>query len=176
MEIKLCGVGGQGLGLAGRLLGEAAIEAGLHAAQTTAYGVESRGGMSTSDVTVSSGTIYFPEVRRPDALLIMAEKGLQANLRGTHDKTMILFDSGTVGEAFEAPGRKLPFPFLELALKEFGNGGAATIIGLGALVQLTRIVPMEALIEAVRRRLPPKVRDLNVEALQAGARIALGER
>jgi 2-oxoglutarate ferredoxin oxidoreductase subunit gamma len=176
MEIKLCGVGGQGLGLAGRLLGEAAIEAGLHAAQTTAYGVESRGGMSTSDVIISPQMILFPEVRRPDALLIMAEKGLQANLSGTHDRTLILFDSGTVSESFETSGRKHPFPFLELALKEFGNGGAATIIGLGTLAQMTEVLPLPALIEAVKRRLPPKVRNLNIEALQAGAKLALGSK
>jgi len=74
MEIKLCGVGGQGMGFAGRLLGEAAIIAGKHVAQTIAYGVESRGGLSTSDLLISNDEIFYPEVRCPDVLLIMADK------------------------------------------------------------------------------------------------------
>jgi 2-oxoglutarate ferredoxin oxidoreductase subunit gamma len=112
LEIKLCGVGGQGMGVAGRLLGEAAMLAGLHAAQTTAYGVESRGGLSTSDVIISSDPIAFPEVRRPDALLLMSDKGLKANLRGAHEKTLIFYDPGTVNGEILAVGKKLQFQFL----------------------------------------------------------------
>jgi 2-oxoglutarate ferredoxin oxidoreductase subunit gamma len=168
MEIKLCGVGGQGLGFAGRLLGEAAIQAGLHVAQTTSYGVESRGGMSTSDVIISEGPILFPEVRRPDILLLMAEKDLKSNLKGVHSETIILFDPGTVGEVPNTQGEKQPHPFLDIALQKFGSREAATIIGLGALVQISGAVPFEALEEAVKRYLPPKVQQQNLEALNLG--------
>lgn len=168
MEIKLCGVGGQGMGVAGRLLGEAAIIAGLHAAQTTAYGVESRGGLSTSDVVVDEGEIYFPEVRKPDALLIMASKGLKANLTGAHDGTLILYDPGTMDEEINGPGDKRPYPLLDISLKEFGSSDAATIVGLGAIVQLTGVVPFEAMIEAVKKCLPARVHQQNLDALQLG--------
>lgn len=168
MEIKLCGVGGQGLGFAGRILGEAAIEMNLHVAMTTAYGVESRGGHSTADVVICEGPVYFPEVRRPDALLLMAEKGLAANLYGAHDNTFIIFDPGTVGENLETPGKKRPFTFLDLALKEFGNREAATIIGLGTLVKLTNVVSCDALDQAIQRCLPSKVHEQNIKALRLG--------
>ena len=168
MEIKLCGVGGQGLGVAGRLLGEAAILADFHVAQTTAYGVESRGGMPTSDVIISKDPIYFPEVRSPDALLIVADKGLTANLKGARDDTFILYDPGTVSQTIEVPGRKYPFQFLDIALREFGNREAATIIGLGALVRLSKVVPFETLKEAVKLCLPAKVHQQNIGALQVG--------
>ena len=168
MEIKLCGVGGQGMGVAGRLLGEAAMIAGLNAAQTTAYGVESRGGMSTSDVVVDTGEIYFPEVRKPDAMLIMASKGLEANLRGTHDGTLILYDPGMVDEEISGPGDKHSYPFLDISLKEFGSGDAATIVGLGAIVELTGVVPFEAMFEAVKKCLPARVHQQNLNALELG--------
>ena len=168
MEIKLCGVGGQGMGFAGRLLGEAAIEAGLHVAQTTAYGVESRGGSSTSDMVIDSQPILFPEVRNPDALLIMAEKGLEQNLRGVHSGTFIFYDPGTINRNLDCPGVKKSHLFLEMALKKFGNREAATIIGLGALVQTTSIVPFEALEGAVHRCLPERVHEQNLKALRMG--------
>jgi len=172
MEIKLCGVGGQGLGLAGRLLGEAAIAAGLHAAQTTAYGVESRGGLSTSDVIISADTIFYPEVRHPDVLLLMANKGLKSNLQGAIEKTLILYDPAVVNDAIECAGNKLTFPFLELALKEFNNNSAATIIGLGALVHLTNIIPFTLLEEAIRKRLPSNAHQMNLDALNLGKTLA----
>jgi 2-oxoglutarate ferredoxin oxidoreductase subunit gamma len=156
------------MGVAGRLLGEAAIIAGLHAAQTTAYGVESRGGLSTSDVVINKEEIYFPEVRKPDALLIMAAKGLQANLRGAHDGTLILYDPGTVDETIDGPGDKRAIRLLDISLKEFGSGDAATIVGLGAIVQLTGVVPFDALTEAVKKCLPARVHQQNLDALQLG--------
>ncbi|WP_332636369.1 hypothetical protein [Acetomicrobium sp.] len=42
-EIIFSGIGGQGVILAGSLLGEAAVSCGLRAAQTQAYGVSARG-------------------------------------------------------------------------------------------------------------------------------------
>ncbi|MBU0519480.1 2-oxoacid:acceptor oxidoreductase family protein [bacterium] len=174
MEIKLCGVGGQGLGLAGRLLGEAAIAAGFHAAQTTAYGVESRGGLSTSDVLISEDDILFPEVRHPDVLLLMANKGLNSNLKGVQHQTLILFDPAVVSDPIDSPGNKKTYPFLDLALKEFNNNSAATIIGLGALVHLTKVVPFELIEEAIRQRIPAKAHQLNVDALNLGRKIAGG--
>ena len=171
MEIKICGVGGQGLGFAGRLLGEAAMRSRLHAAQTTAYGVESRGGLSTADIVISEGAVVFPEVRRPDGLLLMAEKGLQANLRGAHDGTLILYDSGTVHQLPDCPGKKYAFPFNEIALKEIGNRESATIIGLGALTALTGVVPFEVLEETVIDWLPKKTHEINIKALRMGRQL-----
>jgi len=175
LEIKLCGVGGQGMGFAGRLLGEAAILAGLHAAQTTAYGVESRGGLSTSDLVIRSEPILFPEVRRPDVLLLMAEKGLKSNLRGAHAETVILYDPGTVNESWDTPGRKMPYPFLEISLREFGNREAATIIALGALVQITGVVSLGHMEEAIKKSLSPKVHSQNVKALRLGRNLVKEE-
>lgn len=168
MEVKLCGVGGQGLGFAGRLLGEAAILAGFHVAQTTSYGVESRGGTSTSDIIIQKDPILFPEVRQPDALLIMADKGLKANLRGSHHKTIILYDPGTVTEKIDCIGEKYAFYFLDIALKEFEDRETATIIALGALVQRASVLSFDDLENAVRLYLPKKMHDQNIKALRIG--------
>lgn len=172
MEIKLCGVGGQGMGLAGRLLGQAAMRAGLHATETTAYGVESRGGLSNADVIISPDPILFPEVRRPDLILLMASKGLKANLTGATDQTIILFDPGTVTEAVDGPGRKIACPFLEIALREFNDRDAAMIMALGTLVAATSAVPWEHLEATVEKGFPPSAWEANQKALKRGKDLA----
>ena len=53
-EIRICGFGGQGIVLAGVILGEAATRAGFEAVQTQSYGPESRGGAARSEVVISS--------------------------------------------------------------------------------------------------------------------------
>ena len=53
-ELRLSGSGGQGLILAGIILGEAAsIYGGKQATQSQSYGPEARGGASRSEVIIS---------------------------------------------------------------------------------------------------------------------------
>ena len=58
-EIRICGFGGQGIILAGVILGEAMVKAGYQAVQTQSYGPESRGGAARSEVVVSTGPIDY---------------------------------------------------------------------------------------------------------------------
>ena len=52
-EIRLSGSGGQGLILAGIILGRAAVLDKRRVTQTQSYGPESRGGSSRADVIIS---------------------------------------------------------------------------------------------------------------------------
>jgi len=52
-EISISGFGGQGVILAGLLLGKAAINDNKYAVQTQSYGPESRGGAARSEVVIS---------------------------------------------------------------------------------------------------------------------------
>jgi 2-oxoglutarate ferredoxin oxidoreductase subunit gamma len=68
-EIKLPGFGGQGLGLAGFLLGKAlALYDEREAVMTQAYGPAAHGGASNSSVVVSDQVIDYPFVQSPDIL------------------------------------------------------------------------------------------------------------
>ena len=59
-------------------------------------------------------------------------------------------------------------PFTHLAETELGKAIAANIVMLGALQELTGVISAEALEDAVRRRLPAKIVELNVRALKLG--------
>ncbi len=72
-EIRLCGFGGQGIVLAGVILGEAAVRAGHHAVQTQSYGPESRGGAARAEVVVSSEPIDYPRVTEADVVVALSQ-------------------------------------------------------------------------------------------------------
>ena len=75
-EIILTGFGGQGIVLAGRIVGEAA-SLGDHreSTLTQSYGPEARGGACSAHVIISDGSIHYPYVRHPDILVCMSQGG-----------------------------------------------------------------------------------------------------
>ncbi len=77
LAIRLGGAGGQGIVLAGLVLAEAAALAGRRVACTQAYGPESRGGASRSDVIISDAPIAFPTARRLDLLVALTQEACE---------------------------------------------------------------------------------------------------
>ena len=65
-EIRLAGFGGQGIVLAGHILGKAAsLYEKLNAVFTQSYGPEARGGACSADVIIAAGEIFIPGFPAP---------------------------------------------------------------------------------------------------------------
>jgi 2-oxoglutarate ferredoxin oxidoreductase subunit gamma len=169
-EIRLAGSGGQGLILAGIILAEAAgVYDGKFVCQTQSYGPEARGGASKSEVVISDGEIDYPKAIRPDVLLAMNQKSLEAFISDLQPGGLRLVDADLVKEA--PASRVLALPFTRIA-RELGRAMAANIVALGALAQLTGAVSLQSLEAAVLARVPRGSEDLNRRALAAGVAAA----
>ncbi|MGP8049876.1 MAG: 2-oxoacid:acceptor oxidoreductase family protein [Desulfobaccales bacterium] len=165
-EIRLAGSGGQGLVLAGVILAEAAgIYDGKYVCQTQSYGPEARGGASKAEVVISDAEIDYPKAIRPDVLLAMSQKSLDAYLGDLKAEGVLLVDADLVQEVPESGA--LAIPFTRLA-REAGREVVANIVALGALAAVTGAVSREALQAAVMDRVPASSRALNEKALEAG--------
>jgi len=169
-EIRLAGSGGQGLILAGIILAEAAgIYDGKFVCQTQSYGPEARGGASKAEVVISDAAIDYPKAIRPDVLLAMNQKSLDAFLSDLKPEGLLLVDADLVQEV--PASRALALPFTRIA-REAGSAMAANIVALGALAQLTGAVSLVSLEAAVLARVPQGTEELNRRALAAGAAAA----
>jgi 2-oxoglutarate ferredoxin oxidoreductase subunit gamma len=169
-EVRLAGSGGQGLILAGIILAEAAgVYDGKFVCQTQSYGPEARGGASKAEVVISDAEIDYPKAIRPDVLLAMNQKSLDAFLADLKPGGLLLVDADLVSE-FPA-SRAVALPFTGIA-RDLGRAMAANIVALGALVQLTGAVTLKSLEAAVLARVPPGTEDLNRQALAAGVAAA----
>ncbi len=63
-EVRLAGFGGQGIILAGHILGKAAaLYDGKEAVLTQSYGPEARGGACAAEILISDDPIDYPMVR-----------------------------------------------------------------------------------------------------------------
>ena len=168
LQIIFSGVGGQGLMLAGKLLGEAATGyEGKYAVMTSAYGVETRGTFAKSDVIVSNSEINYPEVLKADLVIALAPVAYKKYAESLDEKTILLYDDTIV--ELPSKARQKKFPITQIA-KEANNPAGLNIVALGLLVKLTGIVSVESIEKTIREEFSGKEKyaDSNLKAFKAG--------
>lgn len=172
-EIRLAGVGGQGLLLAGLILAEAAaIYENKNAVQSQSYGAEARGGPSMSEVIVADGEIDFPKVLEPDLLLALSQDAADKHVPLVKKDGLIIADSANV-ERIPTEKRVLRLPITEAAREATGRP-VASIVALGLIAVVTGVISRNSIHQAVLSRAPHGTEEMNVKALEAG--FALGEQ
>jgi len=168
IEIKIGGHGGQGVVLAGQILGKAAVFDGKNALQTQTYGAEARGSLARSEVIISDGKIGFPAVRKCDILLAMNQKSLDAHFKNLKENGVLIVDSSNVESIPEIKARIFRVPATEIARKEFGEILYANIVMLGALTRITNLVNKESLEKAIRDSVSERTLGANLNAYRKG--------
>ena len=161
-EIRIVGFGGQGIILAGVILGEAATRAGHKAVQTQSYGPESRGGAARSEVVISSDPIDYPRVNKADVVVALSQEGYEKFGKGLGDGVEVVVNSDLV----KAEGVR-SLPFTKIA-EEVGYKIVSNIVMLGYVGALLDVVPYDLLEETVVANIPKGTEDLNTKALAAG--------
>jgi len=173
-EIRFSGAGGQGLILAGIIMGEAAaIFDGKQAVQSQSYGPEARGGASKSEVVISDEPIDFPKATTVDALLALTQEACDKYSRDLKEGGILLVDSDMVKKLPKGNFTVVGIPIINIAKNEIGRTIVANIVALGAMVALTGVVTKESAEKAVLSRVPEAFVDLNRTAFLAGYEKAL---
>jgi 2-oxoglutarate ferredoxin oxidoreductase subunit gamma len=170
LEIKLGGFGGQGIILAGYILGKAAsIYDKRNATLTQSYGPESRGGACSAQVIISDEEIDFPEVLRPDILTLMSKEAYDKFIPDVARNAIILYDEDLVDNNQELPKslKCYSIPATRFA-EELGKKITANIIMLGFLVAITGIVNKESMELAITSSIPKGTEEINLAAFTKG--------
>ena len=172
-EVRIAGFGGQGVVLAGVLLGRSALADGLHAVQTQSYGAEARGGAARSEVIISSAPIVYPEVLAPHIMTAMSQAALDRYLSDLRADGTLIVDSELVSRIPDLPQTNiLRAPFTHTAAQELGRPIVANMVMLGFLAASTDLVTRDSLQQAVRQGVPPGTEELNLKALERGMELA----
>jgi len=164
-SVIIAGSGGQGLGLAGRILAEAALSAGLHAAHNQSYGARARGGYSQSSVVISPDEIVYPFVEEPNLVVALSQKAYDTNLPLMAPDGLLIYDSELVqGKETELIRS---FTFSETSHRACNSLGIS-IAALGAAVRITAIVPEEMLDKALNSHFQGETLAVNSRCLSLG--------
>ncbi|MBN1259768.1 MAG: 2-oxoacid:acceptor oxidoreductase family protein [Anaerolineae bacterium] len=165
-EIRLSGFGGQGIGLAGYLLGKAlSLYENLEAVMTQAYGPEARGGASSANVVVSENPIDYPFVQHPDILVAMSQEAYTKFRPLAGPEALVLTDADLVTPFDDDLVQAIPATRLAEGL---GRRIVANVIMLGFFTQATGVVSREAMEKALTDTLRPKLVPLNLKAFATG--------
>jgi 2-oxoglutarate ferredoxin oxidoreductase subunit beta len=175
-RIRLAGAGGQGVVLAGLLLAEAAVASGRNATQTQVYGPESRGGATKSEVIISDGEIAYPYTEQVDVLLALTQEAHDRYVGQLEPGGTLLIDEGLVRPAAGIGAACHGLPVTATALRVLGTAIGANLVALGALVELSGVVPVAALEHAVAVRRPGGSVERGLAALRAGQELVRGRQ
>ncbi len=165
-EIRLAGLGGQGVVLAGTLLGQAAVDQGLFAAGSNSYGSQARGSAARSDLVMDNQEIDYPHVQLPDLLVAMSQGAYDSYASGVAEGGRVLFDSGLVQA--KPPHDRCGAAVTDMALEEFKNRQVANMLWVGLVAGVTGWFQPEVLVRAMAGFVPERFVELNKAALARG--------
>jgi 2-oxoglutarate ferredoxin oxidoreductase subunit gamma len=165
-DIRISGFGGQGVGLAGFILGKAAsLYQGLEAVMTQAYGPEARGGASSSDIVIADRPIDYPFVQQADILVALSQEAYTKFRPEAKADALVIIDEGLVTPLND--DRPLRIPATRLA-ENMGHRIVANVIMLGFLTAATGVLERQAVEKAIETSVRPKTVPLNLQAFALG--------
>jgi 2-oxoisovalerate ferredoxin oxidoreductase beta subunit len=169
IRVRAAGFGGQGVLLLGEVLAEAGLDAGLEVSWLPSYGPEMRSGTSNCHVRIAGRPIDTPLVTEPTVLVAMNEPSLKKFHASVRKGGWILYNGETLPEGCgRADVHVLARPFTRLA-DELGDARAGNMMVLGALLEITRVLPEASVAAALRRLIKnPKWVELDERALARG--------
>ena len=168
-EILITGFGGQGIVLAGNILGKAAaLHDDKHATLTQSYGPEARGGSCSAQVVISEEEILFPYVEHPQVMICMSQDGYAKNIDLLIPGGLLIWDTDLVKTKKSEPSwTNYDIPATRFA-EDLGNTMMANIVMLGFLSAVSDVVTVESLRKAVLSSVPPQTKEKNAKAFKRG--------
>ncbi len=175
-EIRISGFGGQGVILAGIVLGNAAsLHDGLNAVQTQTYGPQARGGACNSNVIIGDEEIRYPRIINSDYLLAMSQIAFDKFKRKISDSGgMILYDPDLVviNDEDVAYFKSNNINFIDVNALKLAEGVGRKIVAnmvmLGAFSKISDLVKIESLEKSIGDILPREKIEMNISALRTG--------
>ena len=168
-EIRIAGVGGQGLVSASVILAEAlGVVADYEVVQTQFYASNITGGASSGDVIASDAKIDFPWILEPDLLVALAQDAVNNHAGKMRPCTKAVIDDLLVEDTSNFPdGVELLSAPLTRTADDIGVRKCANIVALGVVAKLTGLVDLDQMTRAVVSRAPGKP-EINRKAVEAG--------
>jgi len=168
-EIRIGGLGGQGVIMAGMILGKAAsIFDNKYAAMIQSFGPEARGSACSTQVTIDDVYIGYPYVERPDILVTLSQEAFDLFSPELKPEGILVYEEELVTphdlpetvRTFGTPATR----FAEMMRRKM----VLNIIMLGFTTAVTDVASVDAMRKAVEASVPPGTERLNLAAFYRG--------
>ena len=168
-EMKFGGFGGQGVILAGMIVGKAAaLFDKKEATLTQAFGPEARGSSCSAQLVVSDAPILYPYVTHPNVMVLMSQDAYtRFSPEVARGGTLIIEEDMVNPGKVPNDARIYKVPATRIA-EELGKRMVLNIVMVGFFTAVTKIVGVEAMRKAVQDSVPRGTTELNLEAFDRG--------
>lgn len=139
-DIKLSGLGGQGVLTAGKILIHVAAAEGKNISWTSTYGAAMRGGSASCDIVVSDEEIGSPYPSKYDILFAMSDKAYDTNINLMREGGIVIINSSMVGNKDFPKHIKVFSVDATNEANEAGNSRGANLVMLGAMMKATGLI------------------------------------
>jgi len=170
-EVRIAGLGGQGVVLAGEILGRAAVYDGKRVVQTQSYGAEARGSAAKSEVIISDEKIGFPIVRKCDVLVAMSQTALEKHRKDLKENGILVVEEDMVNVPPDIQAKVFKVPATKTAEAELKSKIYANVVILGALTRITGLVSQSAVEKAIVDSVSKEAQEKNINAFRIGFQI-----
>ncbi len=173
-EIRIAGFGGQGVILAGMILGRAAsIYDGKYVTLTQSFGPEARGSACSVQLIVSQQPVLYPYLTRADILVVMSQEAHERFAAGLMPDGVLLYEEDLVRVNGTAhAGKAFGIPATHLA-EELGRKLILNAVMVGFTTGITGVTSPKAARNAIRDLVPPGTDALNLAAFDKGLEFGL---
>lgn len=174
-QFLIAGFGGQGILLIGQLMAKAAMHEGKNVSWMPSYGPEMRGGEANCAVVISDEPIGSPLVTEPPVAVLMNLPSLKKFEPAMEKGGLLLYNTSLIDAKPQRTDTKvIPVPCNDIA-ESLGNGRAANMVMLGAIIEATGVISPDSAMEALKDVFGEKKANLlplNRKALEAGMEAA----
>ncbi len=168
LEIRVTGLGGQGVVLAGQIIGRAcAIHAGRHATMIQSFGPEARGSACSATLKISDSEVLYPYTQALDILIAMSSEGYKKYCDELKPDGILLYEKDLV-QPEPLPGQRALGVASTRIAESLGRTIVQNIVMVGFVAAATGIVTRKQMRDAVLGAVPAGTKELNIEAFDAG--------
>lgn len=168
-EIRIAGFGGQGVILAGMVIGRAAaIYDNKYVTLTQSFGPEARGSACSVQLIVSTEPILYPYLTRPDILVVMSQEACTRFCSEIKPGGLLLYEEDLIklGPP-KASAKNFGIPATRLA-EELGRRLVLNMLMVGFMTAMAQLTPPDAVRKAVADSVPSGTESLNLAAFEKG--------
>lgn len=171
-QLIIAGFGGQGVQLMGQLLAKAGMKEDKFVSFLPSYGPEMRGGTTNCNVVISSEPVASPIVGEATCAMVLNLPSLIKFESAVIPGGALIVNTSLCDKKVERSDiRVINIPANDIAI-ELGNIRVVNMIMLGAYLELSKAVSVDAVMECLREAFGPKRENLlpiNRKAMEAGA-------
>jgi len=171
-EIRISGFGGQGVIMAGFIIGRAAaLYEDKESVLTQSFGPEARGGSCSAQVIVSDARIDYPYLTKPSVLVCMSDEAYRKYGESLGPHGLLLYEEEIVkvneGEVHSWGNRAFGIPATRFA-EEIGRRLVVNIVMVGFFAAVSGLLSPESVRRAIQDLVPPGTEEMNLKAFERG--------